>query len=444
MNTETCGLHFSRSGCALQGAVQAARAVGGVIPILHSTAGCSLRQADIQADAWLPDRLSEAEIPSTALLERQIVFGGGSRLREQIRNTLKVLSGDLYVVIPGCPAGMIGDDVQAIVQEISQAGQPVITIDAAGYSGTMPTGYTRFSIGLMKHVCEENTKAASHKPTVNIWGIMPGIDPYWEGDLAELTDLLETAGLRVTHLFGFGSNLEEWCLASTAALNLSVSSWGRIVGKWASNIFGTPYLEIPGIPVGAAQQEALLMSLASSLELDTRSFHSLSETANAQFLHALSHASADYIQYGFQTSFAVVAESARGFSLLRFLQKTLGYLPKALILTDVAPKDVPEQVQSFCKTQQISLLASDDCTEIEFLLMQVNPSLILGSVLEQRAAQKTGALLVEYSYPIQRSVILCSSSTGCRGILHILENLFAQQKSRAVQERETMPLLQIV
>lgn len=445
MGEQNCGLQFPRSGCALQGATEAIRAVEGFVPVLHSTAGCGLRDADGQTSAWLPGRLAGAEVPSTALLERQVIYGGASRLREQVRNTLKILSGDLYLIVPGCPAGMIGDDIDFIVREMSQSGYPVMKVDTAGYRGTAPVGYAQFAVDVLDYVRKEpaGQSEPQARPVVNIWGVVPGVDPYWEGDIAELTELLEMAGLRVTRLFGFGSGLGEWQLAPAAAFNLSVSPWGKQVAEWANKTFGTPFLELPGLPVGAEQEQEAVLAVSAALGLDEE-LRPLLQDRQARFLHALSHASADYVRYGFQKTFAVVSDSARAFSLLRFLQETAGYLPRALVLTDVAPKSVPEQVRSACDSLGVPLLVSDDNEEIENLLLQKRPELILGSVLEQRVAEELGALLVEYSYPQRTTVILESGSTGRWGTLHLLEHLFALQKTHAVRKRDALPALRIV
>lgn len=51
--------------------------------------------------------------PCTNFTEKEVVFGGVDRLRQIIRNTYKVLDTDLQVVLTGCTAGIVGDDVDS-------------------------------------------------------------------------------------------------------------------------------------------------------------------------------------------------------------------------------------------------------------------------------------------------------------------------------------------
>src|SRR5512133_1258542 len=132
-------LEASRSGCALHGAVYSALAVGGVVPIIHGTSGCGI-QAHLGGalrSGWNGSGASGgAALPSSNISEKQVVFGGTSRLREQIKNTVKVLSGELYVVLSGCAAEMVGDDISAMTKEAREQGFPVISISTPGFRGS--------------------------------------------------------------------------------------------------------------------------------------------------------------------------------------------------------------------------------------------------------------------------------------------------------------------
>jgi nitrogenase molybdenum-iron protein beta chain len=56
--------------------------------------------------------------PSTNVAEKEIIFGGEGRLEEQIRTTVELIDGDLYVVISGCQVEMIGDDIRMVADNI--------------------------------------------------------------------------------------------------------------------------------------------------------------------------------------------------------------------------------------------------------------------------------------------------------------------------------------
>lgn len=129
------------ASCALHGAILTAAAIPGVIPLVHSTPGCALR-----AGTGVTGDLSGAPpglplVASTNLAEKHVVFGGTSRLREEIKNTLAVVESGLVAVLTGCPTEMIGDDVAAMVKEVTSQGEAVIDIQTAGFRGPARAGY---------------------------------------------------------------------------------------------------------------------------------------------------------------------------------------------------------------------------------------------------------------------------------------------------------------
>jgi nitrogenase molybdenum-iron protein beta chain len=116
-----------RNACALIGALQTIQAIEGFVPIIHSTAGCALQQylGGSVAGGGVGAGLAEgATVSSSNISEKHVVFGGSSRLREQIKNTVKVLKGDLCS--PDRLRHMVGDDIPAMAKEAREQGLPVI------------------------------------------------------------------------------------------------------------------------------------------------------------------------------------------------------------------------------------------------------------------------------------------------------------------------------
>lgn len=429
------GVEFPRSGCALQGAVEAARAVGGFVPIIHSTAGCGLRDPESDANAPLPGRLCGAEVPSGNILHRHVIFGGGSRLREQIKNAVRVMRGDLYLVIPGCATEMIGDDIEYMVEEARTQQYPVLQIHTTGFKGTAYSGYVQFVKDVWAQFAPSGEAAAEHTPRlVNLLGDIPGSDPFWEGNLEELAAVLAAVDVRATRLFGYGSSLAEWKCAAGASLNLVFSGWGKAIAQWAEETFGTPYLEFPSVPVGAEQTQGFLFSVADRLGLDRKTVEAYAYERRQQFLYRLGHASADYVRYGFQRDFSMVGESYIVLGLARFLRDTLGCTPKALVLTDGTPQSDPE-LQKIAAELEAAVLVREDLDEIETFLRAHPSDLLLGSALEKTFADKSGIPLLEISAPMEDAVLLGSGCAGYDGALRLLESLFAVLRQEAKKRR---------
>jgi nitrogenase molybdenum-iron protein beta chain len=177
-----------RNGCALHGSVRLLEAIEGVVPILHASPGCGASAGlgtDAAANSCDGPVASVRELSATLLQEKQVVFGGTARLREQIKNTLKVHNGDLYVVVTGCVPEIVGDDTPAMVKEAREQRFPVIGVASPGFKGHAWTGYAQTARALLDQASLLPSSGDGPAPDVNLLGLVPGQDPGWEGDLLE-------------------------------------------------------------------------------------------------------------------------------------------------------------------------------------------------------------------------------------------------------------------
>lgn len=417
----------ARNGCLLQGVLRATQAVGGCVPIIHSNAGCGFQGylGGSLLDGPFGDDL---DIPATNVAEKHVVFGGTSRLREQIKNTVKLQQGDLYVVITGCATELVGDDADAMVREAQDQGVPIIAISAPGFKGDVYRAYEVFVRAILAYaVPVEHPVPAKTANLVNILGLLPGPRDFWEGDLRELTRLLETLGLEVNPLFGWGSNLDAWQQIPAAALNLVVSPWGASVAQELEARFGTPYLTIPGLPVGPEQSFALLAQLGDRLGIapeHIRLLHTRAEQQLQGYLHKLGSL---YVKYQLQKTFAIVGESVQVPGIVQFLQRAFGWIAVAAVITDNPPPAERTHIAGDLALGlgygTITICFSEDGARIEETLRAREPAIILGSALEAAVARDLGVPLLEIAHPIRQSVVLQKSYSGLGGAVSLLEDL---------------------
>jgi len=77
--------------CALGGAMSTINALPDTIPILHAASGCAGNITWAQnggSGLQVGGYCGGLSVPSSNVQEREVVFGGTERLREQIENTL--------------------------------------------------------------------------------------------------------------------------------------------------------------------------------------------------------------------------------------------------------------------------------------------------------------------------------------------------------------------
>lgn len=420
-----------RNGCALQGATRLLEAITGVVPVLHANAGCSVA---LGADTAARGN----EIASTALQEKQIVFGGTARLREQIKNTLQVRTGELFVVLSACVPEVIGDDVPAMIKEAREQRFPVFGVAVPGFRGHAWSGYATVARALLEQLpgALENAGAPAAVADVNLLGIVPGLDPGWEGDLLEIEAVLAELGLRSNRLVGFGQGVAAWQAAAQARLNLVLSPWGADAAAWLQQQHGVPSVDFGWLPVGSLDCGLLLEQVGAALGINADAVAAARARLDARLRHVLRDASARGWLDDVQRRVVIVGGSAAAVGQARFLAGTLGLLVEQVVITDLPPEArraalIAAVTDAAGAATQVSFLSSRHA--IDLLLRAGAPELILGSALEESAARAVGAAHIEIAAPLRRRPLLGRSHVGVRGAVTLLEELLAELRAAAAR-----------
>lgn len=420
-------LHKNRNGCALHGALKVVNSIDGFVPIVHSTAGCSIQSKlneniltgsnGLYHRGWL-------ETPATAVFEKQIVFGGSSRLREQLKNTVKVQSADLYVVVSGCAPELVGDDVPAMVKEGQEQDFPVIAMGTPGFKGNVYKGYE----WAVKSILEYVSHSIDHKVQkglVNIFGVIPNQDIFWEGTLAELKKTLAALGLKANTLFGYNQTKENWLSVPNAELNLVISPWGLEAARQLEKKFGTPFLYFGYLPVGARDTSELLDLLGEKLSVPKDLVKNVKHKKEKFLNYQLLKLAQSYITYDFQKKVALVGETSNVLGISRFLQNSFGQLVTTVIITDEPDVELRQQIQELLPAS-VSYLTevafTSDGEEIDEWLLKAKPEIIFGSGFEQKVADELSVPLIKISSPTYNKAILIQTYTGYTGAIELLQD----------------------
>lgn len=437
-------IHKNRNGCSLHGALKVLETVNGFIPVVHSNAGCSLQSkwaenlsgtnAGTHYRGWL-------ETPSTAIFEKQIIFGGTARLREQIKNTVKVEDGDLYVVITGCAPEIVGDDTPAMVKEAQEQEFQVITVSSPGFKGSVYDGYVQTVKTIIAYIAQTQTGHTPAKDLVNILGIVPKQDLLWEGNLQELSKLLASIGLKSNKLFGFGETINSWRTIPDAALNIVLSPWGLPIAQQLEEKQGIPFLYWGFLPVGIKDTSALLRELGIRLSIPSEKIETILQEEENGFNYHIQKIAQTYIQFDFQKTIAVIGETANVLGISRFLQDSFGQIIQLAVITDTPAEELRGDIlQKLNSAGNIEVLFSADGKEMDAQLRKVKPELILGSSLEQGLADELAIPLVKISIPVHDQVYLQQAYAGYSGAINLVQDysnaILKQSKIRLIQEIE--------
>jgi nitrogenase molybdenum-iron protein beta chain len=416
------GVEKPRFGCTLHGALQTVTQIEGVIPIVHSTSGCAIQHFyAARAGGGASPYLSGSEIPASNIYEKQVIFGGASRLREQMKNTTKVFEGKLYLVLAGCESEMVGDDVSSMTAELAEQGVPVIYYESAGFKGNTCDGYEGVIDAMFTQLPQIiKVSASTDERLINILGVIPGQDLCWQGNLLEIQRIFASIDIRVNTFFGYGQRLENWKQAYQAKLTVVVSSWGLKAAQKLQACYDIPYIEVLGAFLGETETTAFIQKIAALLSADTSKIELYLTEERQRFVHALRQIQEYYFTYRFQKKFAIIGDEGIILRYGTFLMNTLGMELKTAVVTDARETDDDlKPSEDLIKLGASNLCFSKDTKEIAKLLLHTKPELLFGSAFE--LCLNIPQMVV--SYPSNAPVILRRCDIGYTGALCVMEDV---------------------
>lgn len=417
-----------RGNCVLGGINAVLGALDRVCPIFHSGPGCCMQTTAGEAGqsgGKTPYFVAGVSIPCSNMLEKEVVFGGTDKLRSAIKGSIEVIDADAYFVLTGCTAGIIGDDIVSVVDEFKQQGVNIYPIETPGFAGNDDYGYETVFKTFLDYIVEEGRPKQQN--LVNLFGIIPNHDPFWSGNLEELTRILRRLGLVVNTFFTEHQGIENIRKSSSAVLNIIVNPWLlQGAAKVYEERFGVPSIRIAGLPVGATDTTEFIRQVAEALSLDT------------EIVEKVIAEEEDYVYSYFETAigelswkrFAVVGDSNSAIGLTRFLANDYSFTPLITIITEPmfreGDKDrIRNRITNLEYAKPPKVLFEPDQYKITKALEENDDiTLLIGSTNEREIALKKDIQCSVITYPITDRLIFNRTYAGYRGCLTLIEDLY--------------------
>ena len=417
-----------RGGCVLAGVNNALEPMFHVCPILHSGPGCCMQttygeQPNGGNREW--SYIAGVSLPSSNMLEREVVFGGVDKLRSTVEGALEVIDAEAYFILTGCTAGIIGDDVVSVAEEFQDQGKPVYAIETPGFAGDSNLGYEVAWNALIDQVVEEPRE--KDPKLVNLFGIIPFHDPYWSGNLEELTRMLERLGLRVNTFYTRHQGIEEVRRSSEAALNIIVNPWlFKGPAKKYEERFGVPSCRFSGLPIGATEATLFLREVAQELGISPETVERVVAEEEdyvysylAQIVGAVSW-----------KRFAVVADANAAIGYTRYLANDMSFTPELVIVTDpmFRPAD-KERIEKrlteleYARAPKV-LFLSDQYQINKVLHGNDEMTLLIGSSAEYEIGCEKDVQFIQAAFPLKDRLVLNRTYVGYRGGLTFTEDIY--------------------
>ncbi|MGN0728323.1 nitrogenase component 1 [Treponema sp.] len=418
-----------RGGCVLAGINSVLSAIHRVCPVLHSGPGCCMQTtAAEQGNSGHKHAcfVSGVSLPSTNMLEKEVVFGGANKLRTTISGALEVIDADAYFVLTGCTAGIIGDDIASVTDEFAAEGHKVFPIDTPGFAGDSLLGYeTVWNTFIDKVIKPQPVK---DEKLVNVFGIVPYHDPYWSGTLEEIDHILTKLGLKVNTFFTKHQNFDVVENCAKASLNIIVNPWlFKGPAEKFEKKFGTPSLRFPFVPTGATDTTRFVREVAQAMNIDKEIAEKvISEEEDyvysylAQSIGALSW-----------KRFCIAGDASSAIGLARYLANDYSFSPVLVVITEnifrAEDKErILGEINSLEYAKPPKVVFSSDQWEINQAILNEPEeiTLLVGSTNEKEIALEKNIQFLNATFPLNDRLVFNRTYAGYRGSLTFTEDLY--------------------
>jgi nitrogenase molybdenum-iron protein beta chain len=299
-------------------------------------------------------------------------------------------------------------------------------VNSAGFLGDSSRGYEIALRALLDNIVDPHP-AKKDLHLVNVLGIMPYHDPYWEGSLEEIVRLLSAMGLRANTFFSCEQGVSEVRESSSACLNIILNPWllKSLAAEYEAR-FGIPSLRWCGPPLGATETAAFLRAVGEAAGRQTEAEAVIA--AEERYLYR-------YLETGIGLQswrrFAVVGESGSAVPITRFLANDYSFTADCVILTDPVFREedkarITAALQGIDDPHKPDVFFIGDQWEINQTLEKFPEiALLVGSTNEGEFAMKHRVQHVIACYPNTERLIYNRSCAGYRGALTFMEDIYS-------------------
>lgn len=421
-------LDKQRYKCAL-GAMQTVQAIDRAIPVLHSGPGCAQKLSDgIGSSGYFSPNI----FPCTSINEKDVVFGGVKKLDTTIKNALKVIDADLYVVLTGCIPEIVGDDTADVVSRYEDAEKPVIFASTAGFKGNNYKGHEQIIDAITDQYLKKSDK--KEKGLINIWADVPYQDLFWLGNIRELEKLVEELGLVPNTIFGYQRGIKNIDRIPQAEFNLLVSPWVSVGNmKKMEKKLGIPYLHYPTLPIGAFETSKFLREVGKFTGVSEEKVESVINEHENYYYYLIERYADLFLETRVMAKeFTVVSDAQYALGITKFLVNDLGLLPAKQFITDDIPKAFQDKIRAEFENLNDGIKAEvsfeTDSWKIHEEIDRHDYNgypLILGSYYEKEITEKKSGHYLNISWPVKDKVVMDDFYVGYTGGIRLIEDIYS-------------------
>ncbi|CBK74009.1 Nitrogenase molybdenum-iron protein, alpha and beta chains [Butyrivibrio fibrisolvens 16/4] len=336
---------------------------------------------------------------------------------------------------------MVGDDVDAMTREIVEQGEPVVDTLIAGFNGGSHYGYEHVIYDILKSIdgVKKNEKSTDEK-LINIFGIVPEKDPYWQGNLEEIRRIFAGVGLKANLFFGVYGGVNDLVNAKNAVASVVFSRWGELPAKLLKERFDVPYISVSSLPNSASDERELIEKVSEYAKIDSEVKESFLESEGRYERNYLSRIRDDIFEYDLGKRTLIVGDEEQVIRYGKLFKEVFGARVVGAVLTDALKKDEEHETDNTEILEAVAenIYITSDEKDIEDIIKRSRAQVVIGSSLEKRIAEKNNVSLLEFSYPIYHRAILNQTTVGVRGAVEFVSDYITTVKQAEKEKSQVL------
>lgn len=342
------------------------------------------------------------------------------RIYRQIQNAYDAVYGDLFVVIDDFFESKSSEILKEIVLGEQEEGKKIFYVNNLAEADLdCKSDYENFFqtwIAYLSGMEEGFVKKEGN--LVNVFGIVPGEDIYFRGNLDEIVEILNRAGFHVNRFFGTLTGAWELENIFRAEINLVFSRKGISIARNLEKTKQARTLYYPCLPVGPDAVHGLLRDLEQKLGKEKYSLTATSLREEEYFQYYLKGIWHSFYQRNYCKWIGMVGTEQTVLEIGSFLKTYLGAGIRYVVLTD-GNKNLRHS--SEWNEFAGKIYFSSDKEEIKLIIRENEADVLFGSSLQRDISRQKNIPLIEVTAPLKNQVVLSKTYAGIRGAQHLME-----------------------
>jgi light-independent protochlorophyllide reductase subunit B len=376
------------------GAMRVATALQDVHYVLHAPQGDTYADLLFTMIERLPKR---PPVTYTTFQARDLGGDTAELFKNAARDAYLRFKPKAMMVGASCTAELIQDDPGGLAKALDLP-VPVVALELPSYQrkenwGASETFYQMVRALAGPHVPPKGSERAARepgtRPRCNLLG-PTALGFRHRDDVTEITRLLDAIGVDVHTVAPLGASADDLAHLGEADFNVVLyPEIGALTASWLQRSFGQSSTKT--IPIGAGATREFVAEVATLAGLDAAGALAACESRSTWYARSVDST------YLTGKRVFVFGDATHAIAAARVAATELGFTVVGL---GTYSREFAREVREAAKLYGVEALISDDYLEIEAVVAELQPELVLGTQMERHIAKRLGVPCAVISAPV--------------------------------------------